>query len=68
MLPKSTEITEDNNENKKNPYLEYGTAFENFFSLERSLMKMFLFLTILSVFQMSVFASYKDILYSGLFE
>ena len=51
-----------------NPFLEYGTAFENFFRLELSLMMMFLVLTGLATLQMIVFACYNDTEHSNLFE
>ena len=53
---------------KDNPFLEYGTAFENFFRLELSLMMMFLVLTGLATLQMIVFACYNDTEHSSLFE
>ena len=39
--------------------MEYGTAIENFFNLECSLILMFLVLTILAVPQIAIFASYN---------
>ena len=46
---------------RNNPFLEYGTAIENFFNLECHLIVMFLFLTLLAIPQMAVFLSYNAI-------
>lgn len=46
--------------NKNNPFLQYGVAIENFFNLEVWLIKIFFVLTLLSLPQMIVFASYNS--------
>ena len=46
---------------QKNPFLEYGTAIENFFNLECHLIAMFFVLTLLAIPQMAVFLSYNAI-------
>ena len=45
---------------QKNPFLEYGTAIENFFNLECALIGMFFVLTLLAIPQMIIFASYNS--------
>ena len=46
---------------RNNPFLEYGTAIENFFNLECHLIAMFFVLTLLAIPQMAVFLSYNAI-------
>ena len=47
-------------EQKANPFLEYGTAIENFFNLEYRLICTFFVVTLISLPQMLVFASYHS--------
>jgi len=43
-----------------NPYLQYGVAIENFFNLEVSLIKIFFFISLLSIPQMIILGTYND--------
>ena len=40
-------------------FLEYGIAIENFFNLQKSMIKIYFILTLLAIPQMAVFASYN---------
>lgn len=43
-----------------NPYLQYGVAIENFFNLEVALIKIFFFISLLSIPQMIILGTYND--------
>ena len=47
-------------EKSKNPFIEYGVAFENFFNLEFSLITIFALLSLVAIFQMAIFFSYDS--------
>ena len=53
---------------KENPFLQYGTAIENFFNLEYALIKMFAVLSLLALIQMVIFLTYNDTNFGGIFQ
>ena len=45
---------------KGNAFLEFGVSSENFFNLERSLIRLFCYLSLFAIVQMTIFACFFE--------